>query len=449
MVTGGHPVKLASNLELAPGTIFTARDDGLLGDASRDGLGLLAIWRSCAQAVFRNYLTQRTGDLRLFSIALFHHNLVRQHVATVPFGHTTPPSRVQALIMRLEAMLTLYFAFSDQPEADSGGIPGVSKVRGLDTAHKPLLGQDGEILAGQRAAGIDGRHRGPFIEMGFFDYNGNYFDGPWRTVESTFREPGTPVAKLGHALSGLLTELERTTSLLPFINDQLNSKSLRNLYLQAWGTRRLPEHLRGFWRSRLGFGSDNPQAQAVYQALRKRISYPEDNFSPRAVFLEASASIEDAARRHELERILAIAPFLTVADWVIRRVCHTNTRTLEADLKQVLKFGIAAPDAVPDGGRRLTQIKTIFAQRDNPFALLERLRIYHRELMDARGSGEWFQLDRHQVIPISNVGTGDPPSIDDLAALDKGEKRAEWAHDYYAYTVGWLCRSIEAPDRAP
>jgi hypothetical protein len=319
---------------------------------------------------------------------------------------------------------------------------------------RQVQGKEDELLVNQYSAGIDGRHRGPFRTMGLLRPDASYSAERWEQVDAVI-ESERVLRELATHLRALLADLERAKDLQGFIERRFaqTPDNLGPAYATAFGGQVVPQGLRNFWREELGFNS-TPQAAAVYAELKAHLA---QDYAPcvRRVVQRAHDHVEESYRG-PLAEILRVAPFLTVAEWCLKRICYrTGQGNLLADLKQALGLQIADPAHVPDRSAQLVRLKQVFASRQKPSQFLRHLHDYHRDLMNARdGSSEWFQVSQGQVQVFARM-EGDAPSVErDLQAIaedahgDGDGEDVDWWHDFYVHTVWSLCRSIEASGAA-
>ncbi len=75
--------------------VFTDYDDSVTGDSFRDPMGMQVIWSYFGQKIFGNLITSISNDIRNFTIALFHHSIIKAvqeetASASIPENSRTP-----------------------------------------------------------------------------------------------------------------------------------------------------------------------------------------------------------------------------------------------------------------------------------------------------------------------------------------------------------------------
>ena len=171
--------------------LFSEYDDSVTGDSGRDPMGLQIIWSWFGQRIFGNQITSISNDIRNFTIALFHHYLVRLVVEdngivlnkyySETFGAKDDPFFKTSLITFLENLLVFsvhHLWLSGNSGFDSAGLLGTASAVGKWNIQSEdpvlLFHRDAGILARQISLGINGRYKTPLVQCGLMDYNYTY-----------------------------------------------------------------------------------------------------------------------------------------------------------------------------------------------------------------------------------------------------------------------------------
>jgi len=172
--------------------IFTQYDEKIEKTLEVDPLGFVAIWTYFGQNIFHNKISSVASDIRSFNINLFNHFLIKSIASS---GSKTLQNQfeknhkesVEKLILILENMLIWsWYREKGRWGESKNGLLGTSKAItkweesqiNLDITDKI---ENLELLKRQKTTGVNGRYKGAFIAMDFFD--SNYDD------ESYFKRP--------------------------------------------------------------------------------------------------------------------------------------------------------------------------------------------------------------------------------------------------------------------
>lgn len=158
--------------------IFTVPDESLLTDSSVDPMGMQMIWTDFGQKIFNYKLTTVATDIRNFTINLFHHYLLYrlEHGEPQVFAKAIahfPDYRnaydVKAgLLMFLEDLL-IYALMEQGDSVETRGLLGSYKAQQMLKQDPETIWIEAEktkgVLVRQIQLGINGRYKGPFINM--------------------------------------------------------------------------------------------------------------------------------------------------------------------------------------------------------------------------------------------------------------------------------------------
>jgi hypothetical protein len=202
-------------------TIFTIPDKDLISDGSVDPMGMQMIWTFFGQRIFQNKLTTVSTDLRNYTINLLHHFVLyrfenekneefSQAKKDFPFYRDSYDAKAGMLIF-MEDLLV--YSLMDQK-----GPVNTFALLGSNKAEDDLQRANGNyseieihaerskgVLVRQIQLGVNGRYKGPFMNMGLMSKNFEYTP-EFERIEQLFSQ-WPEGNKLVNKLMNLLLEL--------------------------------------------------------------------------------------------------------------------------------------------------------------------------------------------------------------------------------------------------
>lgn len=458
----GFQDKSLSTMNMKLEDLFTEYDADIEANAFRDPMGLQIIWSAVGQNIFGRNITVVSSDIRIFTLNLFHHYIVRELTAGSTRLELSPrqkqfyteKSLKTGLIIFLENLCT-YMLHLGGDEV-TGGIPGMSKAQGRiddpeNTGITISINVDDEILVRQISLGINGRYRTPFIHAGLVD--GEYRYEPhadaeaWSEVRTFFSENEYSV--LARLLLKLVEEMLFGTEVKshPTISiEDGRLAAIQQAYVQCFGKHR-PLNVGqfvGFWRRRLRL--DAGAAGALYNSVKSIID--KDDISIENVIhttLEAGEPDED--ERVKIEDIKRLEPFLISIYCFFQVICAQEIEDVQ-QVEDALEGSLNLfPDFLENIRRQAEDAKPVLQRIDGfskarlqqlteiDFSSVESgitgVQKYQSAVMEQRGNSTWFSIVdgriKHNVREYS---------LKDI-------KRRAWDNSYYISSLISICRGLE------
>lgn len=434
---------------------FSSPDPDLYQEGSLDPLGILPIWMHFGQDLFNNRITTIANDVRIFNFNLFHHyilfHLFRQNPEAMRVAKEryhdwrTDTDMRTGLIIFLEQLVShiFYLEGDHNTSIETIGILGLNKAR---LAHATQSGsqiilranKSSGLLKNQLILGMNGRYKGPMMNMGYFDRSFNYLPNAWSGFErviSKWPEAQVLVKAIHHLLmKELLQSAGRTSPQLSFetLKSSNQFKTIRDGYLICFGKKRLSSLLRAFWKDQLGLNSGGPAI--LFELISKQAE--KQPIAHEKVFREAHSLLKrEPTEQQKIERILEIEPFLSAIEYLIRYLAQPSVKNIsdiitEVDIVKntVIRYAGIQPNAsVP----RLNRLLEAVQWTGDRYTWLVNILGYHRQISLARGGSPWLELEsngniRHHYAPILNDAYNTP---------QKYFIKPFWWHTYYLETL--------------
>jgi hypothetical protein len=436
-------------------SFFTTPDPDLFQESSLDPLGIMPIWMQYGQSLFNNRLTTIANDVRIFNFNLFHHyvlfDLLRQYPEV---GHTakeryrewrTDTDLKAGMIIFLEQLVSHIFFSEGENDStiDTIGILGLNKARLAQStlsADKITLraNKNSGLLRNQVALGMNGRYKGPMMNMGYFDRSYSYLPNAWEGFGRVISKwPETiDLAKSLHQLflKELFQSPGRTSPQLSLdtVRKSKHYRKIRDGYIACFGKTKLTAILRNYWKDQLGLNSGAP---AVLYDLLSRQS-DKQSIRHEQVFQEASSRLKkEPSERQKVDRILEVEPFLSAIEYLFRYLAQPGIRKLaevSQELNQLKTVVLSTATIDPDPAiPRLNKLMEAAKWTGNLHSWIANIQAYHQGISLARGGSPWFELDsdgniRHHYAPSLNENYNTP---------QKYYARPFWWHTYYLETL--------------
>jgi len=434
---------------------FTTPDPDLFQESALDPLGIMPIWMHYGQSLFNNRLTTIANDVRIFNFNLFHHyvlfDFIRQypeisHQAKEKYRDWRNDTDLKTgLIIFLEQLVSHLFYEQGEanPSVDTIGILGLNKAR---LAHTTLTldqimlraSKSSGLLRNQIALGMNGRYKGPMMNMGYFDRSYSYLPKSWDGFERVMIHwpEARNLTKSLHQLfqKELLQSPGRTSPQLS-LRAVRNSKYYRKIkegYIFCFGKSKPPDFLRAYWKDQLGLNSGAPSV--LYKLVSKQPL--KQSIQHENIFKEAYKILQsESSEQKKVKRILEIEPFLSSIEYLFRYLAQPGIRNIsdvsqEIELlkSEVLRSSETHPDvSVP----RLNSLMGSAKWTGDLYSWLRNIQAYHHQVSLARGGSPWFEFDsdggiKHHYAPLLNDSYDTP---------QKYFSKPFWWHTYYLETL--------------
>lgn len=420
--------------------IFTEYNSNLINQIDRDPLGFQQIWTHFGQKIFESKTTSVATDIRNYTINLLHHNVIRQlPEKSTTFWNVVSQSNykegIEKSIILLEMMLAHSRVVSAEEWTEPKGILGTSMafkrwnssidVIDLESSlSDPVWGSSNKnksfemLLVRQTSLGINGRYKGPFMKMSFFnsDYKYNDYAEQWNKIDEAINS--YPLLKeLQESIFKSLKGMKKTVS---FSSSSLWCKAYENAFKSHEITANFSFK---FWPEHLGFKTG--AAKAIFDILINNISSQKD-LSAKQIFEIAKKNINsiEADDIKHVQDILDLEPILAQLDVIFKLLLKAQEPEMNINnniIKQVKSYKI--PLNSPERLKFL--IELIVENKDIVDSLLK----HHEKVMNERGNMPWMRKLKNGDLKIYLNGENQN-NIEDLKKyLNSTEKT--WIHPYY------------------
>lgn len=436
---------------------FTIADPELTQDSSVDPMGILSIWTHYGQAVFNQRITTVANDIRTYTFNIFHHHVIQLVFIDKQeeLAHARNRFRLwrtdfdvkAGLLILLEDLVTWIFFKADRVEQDveKMGILGINKARRADENSYYLQAyKSAGLLKNQLNLGMSGRYKGPLMAMGFFDRSFTYHSANWEHANLFFNSWENALL-LRKQLMKLISELLLQSSnrdypriSLAELIDSSSWKKLSGSYLDCFGNRKLPAELRKFWRSQLGLNSG--AAKALFAEMPDFI---EERYGYRELFRRAIIRLEeDPVEKAKLKDILAVEPFLSHTEYLLRYLAQPSVKTIkdvELELTKlrtaIMETGRFAVESVPP---RLRKLQTEMLEARPLYQWIQAVLSFHEDTMRKRGGDSWVLMTEDGHLK-HRFGGSLPANLD---TVSKYLRSGYWYHTYYLDTLSSISKSL-------
>ena len=406
---------------------FTIPDPELVSDGSVDPMGMQLIWTYFGQLIFQNKLTSVSSDVRNYTVNLLHHFVLYKFCqernedfvrAQKNFSsYSTAYDAKAGMLMFMEDLLV--FALMDQKSSvNTFGLLGSNKAQEVLDRAQGNYGQieihadrSKGVLVRQIQLGVNGRYKGPFMNMGLMTKNFEYTPKEFERVEMLFNqwaEGGALVAKLLDLLSDLLNGKQANYPIVQL--DVFKSDSdLWNLYAGCFGQVKLSNSLQLYWLEKLGVNGG--AAKAVFSEVH---NYGEQPVS--AIIAAAFKKEEDVKEKEILQWVLDLEPFLSRcahAFYLLADVKTKRINEIQYDLELlVTNFPLESVLPLTSKSERLRfLVECVKDKLNSGTQFANGILNYHKKIMEDRGGMAWVELEgenlKHYINQSSNVSTSE------------------------------------------
>jgi len=457
---------------------FTDYDDSLVADINVDPLGVLTIWSTLGQKIFRNRISSISNDVRSYTLNLFHHHVIRRMIDDETFVLSPALAKLyqsksslsfkQACLIHLENIFVFSHVENEVlgwvKDAITGGIFGISKARRrwniegdkvmLEFGHEKRH----QILVRQLLLGVSGRYKTPMVEMGFFDRQYHY-----RTTQSepvwpdadTFIEKNSKLCGLEKELRAYLQSLLLTDHKSPSAQFSAVPQTLKKHYVRAFHSQSaVGSYAKDYWLrvTKLNTGAAGVILEVINDDLNSGTKPV-----PCGVFLRAQSVAQKRGVpevHFQLAHVLAVEPFLTDLDLLFTLMLSKQSRST-SDVSAAWHDHKRDPDTLPRTARALQKndsLRAVLAGRGKArlddltglsvcASLEEQIRsvlAYHGKVMALRGQAPWLSIDDLGEI---KVHVRRP-----VAPAPESRGKDYWSNHYYIPQFANLIRGFRGVD---
>lgn len=405
--------------------IFTEEDRELSKDLNSDALGFTMIWRYFGQKIYKNKINSATFDIRSFNINLFNHFVIYKLEKS---EHTLLKIKNKDVVEKILILLENFVIWSWYKEQNSfikEGLLGTSNAENkwkeksieikLDSKRDKL-----ELLKRQHIYGLNGRYKGSFVNMKFFDLDYNYDETKMQEVEHLIFED--------EKLKNLYDKVYSW-----FVKSDTVDNIPIELYLSVFGTKELAKYSKEFWLKNLAF--DKGDAKIFYDL----IDVKDENQELRALFTKAS---DKSTNDKHFRDILLIEPIMAYTEKLFEYILLLDTHDVsEVPLgyfQPIIEFNHNDLD-LEDASSVALRIKDFKEIKD-----VSSLISYHADLMHLRDKLPWVEI-KDGKIKVLMISHKDPSVYKSYLDEKKDDLESiSWIHDYYKGTVRQIKGSLES-----
>lgn len=449
-------------------TLLTEFDETISSELNVDPLGLLVIWSSYGQDIFRRRISSISNDVRNYTLNLFNHAVIRSLIeddgVLLGKGLFSDPAYAgrgkdsiafkQACLIYLENAFTYaMIGAQNQKGVETTGVLGISKARRRweETQGNPRLlfshESSAHVLVRQNSLGVSGRYKTPLVEMKFFDGTYDYAlpesRPQWEKARAQLLAKSKPLARLHKLIREHLTELLADVHRIPERNFSDLPTELKRAFVSAFrSTVEVGAYTCDFWLAVTELNQGAPGA--LYEVLNQEWIAADQRQERQTadVFAQAAAnrslSVDDKAK---LEYVRLLEPFLAEMDLLLGVMLSAKSQTLGEATSKWKSLGRdvrtlpdrAAPietntamlaQASGTASGRLGELLALaLAHGKNIEQQMEGLLQYHEKVMQARGQSPWLRLLGGNQIKV-DVRIRQLPAKDDRPV-------GAWVHHYY------------------
>jgi len=421
-------------------SVFTEIDKSINADHSFDPLGLMVIWRSYAQEVFRGKITTVAKDMRHFAINLFNLSVIRKILCSAEgqaliHGEYTEDQFFSDLLVMMENIFIYSFKDDSTPP-----VTGVTKYRKTPERFPHLIGfrkwegrnnQKYHILSRQLQLGISGRYKTSFksMELDYEKLKGKEWESAEKIVHSCF----------GNLQDQIIAFFMEIKSKEEISFSQLGEMKIDKGIQKAFNIEeKLPVEVDSFFMEKLGLTEG--AAGAIYDGIKSLISSnPERKVDHRELF----NSIKGKLQEEELEKIdniLDLESFLAPIQFFFDALIQTSRDEISLYDSLWEKIGEKCGKGSCDGvglvgtaKSRFEHLQRFVAERNITRNLIE----YHTKVQDERHSVPWISIENERIKRaewrrIKTINEWKKDTID---------KETCWKNDYYVSSIVYLALS--------
>ena len=381
--------------------IFSDIDNSLQRKLHLDPLGFQVVWSHFGQKIFKNRLTTVAFDIRNYNLNLFNHLLIFE--LEQKEGEIFSRGKIEKLIINLENIFIYSWYSWYQYQNWGTGILGSFNAQHKFNNKKTLkinLKLDIskiEVLKRQKILGVNGRYKGPFIKIGFFDnfykYNENLLTNAKKHL---FKN---------NDVKELFNLLIKKFQTIEFEVDKKITKCYNSIFKDKTTLK-----LKKFWIDKL---LSTEEAKHLYNLIE--IDKTE-NYSAKNLF----SKCENCKIVNQIKQI---EPFLSYLNYLFEyllmfdgyKIDEIEKKYLEK-LKKLKKWNLYLEFPKTN---ELLSIETY-----------EDLINYHNRVMEDRKQLPWIELNNNKIkvniLKENNLNK----TVDKLKT-----NNIEWIHDYYVSSL--------------
>lgn len=431
--------------------IFSIPDDSIVSDGTVDPMGMQVIWTDFGQRIFNNKLTTVSTDIRNFTINLLHHSIIytiekeQKEIldnAQSKFSNYNNYYDVKAGIIIFLEDLLVYSLISQSTEVETLGLLGsYNAEKKLSNSIEPInieAEKSKGVLVRQITLGVNGRYKGPFINMDLFKGRHlNYNKIEWEKIVEIINNWSSG-NKLFEILKGIIVYLlEQPEANHPqvYFSNFSNNNELQKLYKNCFGSNKVHHSLKSYWEENLGLKEG--AAKSIYQQF---IETGKKDFTK--VVIENAKEIEqNPVEKRKLNDIIVLEPFLSACSqifYILTDVATKRIDDLNDDIEDILNhFNLEEIHKLSfDNNRLKVLLSYVEAGNKKGIKIIQQIILYHEKIMKERGASAWIELRDNSVKHYINQKTP--------FKSDKIISNSVWYHSYYIDTVFSIYKGLNS-----
>jgi len=413
-------------LPLKRKNVFTQEDRELSKILNADALGFQMIWTYFGQNIYQNKINSATFDIRNFNLNLFNHYVIYKLSKIEKLPLLNNRKNIEKILILLENLVV--WSWYKEEGFDKTGLSGTTnaEIKWKEKSINTTLSSSRntlELIQSQHIYGINGKYKGSFISMGFFDSDYRYDETKMQEVEILINE-NEDLKILNHEVFNWLINENREVEKIP-------TKS----YLAVFGKSKdnqIDKHTKHFWLQNLGFDKDD--AKIFYEL----IDVTDKTQNLKIMFTDASSKSSNNYFNH----ILIIEPIMAYIDKLFKYLLFLDSKPI-SDIpskyfKPIIDFDFKQFE-LEDMSSVATRIEELSKIKDVK-SLIE----YHTNLMFQRNKLPWIEIkdDKLKVLMIKHENIDFykkylDDKVDDIKSID-------WIHDYYKGAVRRIKTGLES-----
>lgn len=444
--------------------ILTEFDETISSELNVDPLGLLVIWSSYGQDIFRRRISSISNDVRNFTLNLFNHAVIRSLIeddgvvlgkglSKIPAysvrGKDSAAFKQACLIYLENAFTYAMIAAQNKKDVETTGVLGISKARRRwdETQGNPRLlfshESNAHVLVRQNSLGVSGRYKTPLVEMKFFDSAYDYAlpesRVQWEKVRTQLLAKSKPLANLHKLAREHLANLLADVHRIPECSFSDLPPDLKEAFVSKFSSPVVVgKYTRDFWLAVTELDQGAPGA--LYEVINQEWTNQRQEQQTADVFALAAANSSLATDdKTKLEYVRVLEPFLAEIDLLLGVMLSAKSQTLGEATNKWTSLGrdaltlpnLADPiekntamqaQASGTASVRLSELLAL-ARIKNIEQQMEGLLHYHEKVMQARGQSPWLRLLGGNQLKV-DVRIRQLPAKDDRPI-------GAWVHHYY------------------
>lgn len=419
---------------------LTIPNPDIVGISALDPLGLQAIWVPFGQKIFGSRITTISNDIRNYTVNLINHysiyrfkteyHEVFEEVRKSFKGFKTEYDVKTGLLIFLEDLYAHTIFQSSQEnlmDVDKIGVLGIFNAEKVHSKKDEAIflkaNRSKGLLINQISLGVNGRYKGPFINMGFFDRMLHYEPQTWEKVGQLISTSPSLKALSDRYVDLLVGLTESKGTEYPTVEfDEIYGDEVTTLLIgEALGKRVVSKSVKVFWIEMLGL--DTGAARSIYQAITDN-----PNISAEAAFNLALNTSETELDKAKIRDIIVLEPFLSVTQQIFLHLTSKEVKNLAEIEKKVgtliSHYQLDKVKSIKANGPRLSKLfDAVEAGLSDPIEMLRSLSDYHKEIMSSRKTSPWVEVAKDNK--IKHYIFQEP--MDD----DRYSDSVAWYHTYY------------------